>query len=248
MMQSMGKTREPMHHNWGDLENRKDSHRETSLSLDSMDDIRKKTMAAALEEAVQHSESFTSEWSADSDQDGMIDVNAVRMKIRELQNGLTQSKGSSGDAKTAASMLQTEDQDEEEDEEEEDNVGEPGGFDRLAAGNCGPVVGLKRNAASNCRPCHYVNTKAGCTNGADCTFCHLDHPKRLRPRPCKSKRTRCKQLAGMLDTVFANDPEQMNEAAEILSKQNAYLKAVVKSKVRNLMSHTEQSSTSKLSL
>jgi len=43
----------------------------------------------------------------------------------------------------------------------------------------------------------------------------------------------------MLDTVFANDPDQLNEAAQILSNQNAYLRAVVKSKVRNLTSQPE---------
>ncbi|CAE8595779.1 unnamed protein product, partial [Polarella glacialis] len=72
-----------------------------------------------------------------------------------------------------------------------------------------------------------------------CAFCHLAHPKRFRPRPCKSKRSKCKRLAGMLDSVFANDPEQFDEAVSLLSTQGGYLQTVVKSKVRNLQNQDE---------
>lgn len=84
-----------------------------------------------------------------------------------------------------------------------------------------------------CRPCHYVNSKFGCTNGDNCSFCHLDHQKRSRPRPCKAKRTQCKRIAGLLDTVFAHDPDQFTEAMELLSMQSGYMRTVMKSKMRH---------------
>jgi len=237
-MQSAGVSMGPMHQIWVAPEigggGSSTGQKDTSVSVDSMEEMRRQTIEAQLEGIVQHSESFTSELS-DSDQESMMDlfdVNAVRMKILKVQSRLAEGKDTPEDSKWAEAMLQVAEQGEEleEEEEEGDQVRERVGSWSL---------GSKRHAAGNCRPCHYVNTKIGCTNGADCPFCHLDHPRRLRPRPCKSKRTRCKQLAGMLDTVFANDPDQLNQAVELLSKQNAYLRAVVKSKVRNLMSNPE---------
>lgn len=93
----------------------------------------------------------------------------------------------------------------------------------------------QRQAHENgeCRPCHYVNSKFGCSNGKDCSFCHLDHEKRSRPRPCKAKRTQCKRIAGLLDTVFANDPDQYTEAMVMLSTQSGYMNTVMKSKMKN---------------
>jgi len=221
-----------MHQIWGDPELSGGSfgQKETSLSLESMDETWRQTIEAQLEGIVQQSESlsFTSELS-DSDQESskmdLIDVNAVRMKIREVQSRLTENNDMPEDSRWADAVIEVGEQEEEleEEEEEGDQVRERVGSWSL---------GSKRHAAGNCRPCHYVYTKIGCTNGADCPFCHLDHPRRPRPRPCKSKRTICKQLAGMLDTVFADDPDQLNEAVELLSNQNAYLKA----KVCNLMS------------
>lgn len=48
--------------------------------------------------------------------------------------------------------------------------------------------GCDLHKTGTCRPCHYVATKAGCMNGAECEFCHLPHPRRARQRPCKTKR------------------------------------------------------------
>merc|ERR1719502_2236232 len=77
-------------------------------------------------------------------------------------------------------------------------------------------AGAVHHAQGQCRPCHYVNTKVGCVNGDACAFCHLAHPRRLRARPCKSKRSKCKRLAGMLDTVLAQDPQQFQKTAATL--------------------------------
>lgn len=93
--------------------------------------------------------------------------------------------------------------------------------------------GSEFHKQGQCRPCHYFSTKLGCANGQDCEFCHLDHPKRSRPRPCKAKRSQCKRIAGMLDSAFAHDPEQFTQAMELLSSQSGYMKTVMKSKMRN---------------
>jgi len=203
MMKAARKPQGPMHHLWGALEFSSSSGLKENESLDSIDEVRKLKIASVLEDVVQHSESFASELS-DSDQD-VIDANDVRAKIKGVQKSLNQGKGSSGDAK-----IGTLGEHDGEEEAEHNAVGSgPSESDPH------PALEPKQNVAGRVRPCHYFHTKAGCSKGADCTFSH-DQPKRIRPRPCKSNRTRCKQLAGLLDTMFAADPDQMNEAAEIL--------------------------------
>jgi len=97
-------------------------------------------------------------------------------------------------------------------------------------------VGSEKHATGNCRVCHYFYTKAGCNNGVNCNFCHLVHSRRRpKPRPCKSRRVRCKGMAESLDMVWAHDPEKAQEmASELLNRGNGYLKKVVQSKLRQL--------------
>lgn len=95
-------------------------------------------------------------------------------------------------------------------------------------------VGSAQHDGRKCRPCHYVHTRLGCLAGEECVFCHLDHPKRHRPRPCKSRRDKCKQLASVLDTVRAEDPMQFSETVNLLSMRCGYLGKVVKSKLRRI--------------
>jgi len=95
-------------------------------------------------------------------------------------------------------------------------------------------LGSEKHKMGQCRPCHYVFSKTGCQNGKTCNFCHLLHPKRFRPRPCKSKRSKCKQLAAVLDQVLADDPERFQSVAEQLSAQGGYLHTVVKSKLHSM--------------
>eukprot|EP00930_Biecheleria_cincta_P067864 TRINITY_DN5479_c1_g1_i1.p1 TRINITY_DN5479_c1_g1~~TRINITY_DN5479_c1_g1_i1.p1 ORF type:complete len:306 (+),score=72.16 TRINITY_DN5479_c1_g1_i1:54-920(+) len=94
--------------------------------------------------------------------------------------------------------------------------------------------GAAQHAEGLCRPCHYVNTKTGCANGESCSFCHLQHPKRVRPRPCKSKRSKCKRIAGILDSVLQDNPNEFDDAVTYLSSKGGYMKSVVKSKVKVL--------------
>eukprot|EP00435_Cladocopium_sp_Y103_P015514 s1529_g3.t2 len=102
-------------------------------------------------------------------------------------------------------------------------------------------VGSEGHAQGQCRPCHYVFAKTGCQNGRECNFCHLPHPKRFRPRPCKSKRFKCKQLAAVLDQVLDDDPDSFQNVVEQLSSQGGYLNTVVKSKLRTMAKRSAKS-------
>jgi len=92
--------------------------------------------------------------------------------------------------------------------------------------------GSDAHHSGQCRPCHYLQTKLGCVKGVDCEFCHLSHTKKSRPRPCKAKRTQCKRMLGMLDTVFAPNSDQFAEAAEMLSAKSPYMRTVIRSRMK----------------
>mmetsp|Transcript_120701 Transcript_120701/g.341320 ORF Transcript_120701/g.341320 Transcript_120701/m.341320 type:complete len:265 (-) Transcript_120701:217-1011(-) len=100
----------------------------------------------------------------------------------------------------------------------------PGGVDALQ-----PYVS-ELHASGECKPCLYVNSKSGCFNGADCRFCHLQHSKNRRPRPCKSKRAICKQLVTMLDTAADADPRCIAEASQFLAGHSAYIRTILQCK------------------
>mmetsp|Transcript_36193 Transcript_36193/g.65675 ORF Transcript_36193/g.65675 Transcript_36193/m.65675 type:complete len:217 (+) Transcript_36193:64-714(+) len=101
-------------------------------------------------------------------------------------------------------------------------------------------VGSVLHSEGKCRPCHYYNTKTSCQNGEGCSFCHLAHPKRFRPRPCKPKRSKCKRLAGMLDAaLLQDDPEKFDSTVNTLAAKGGYLKSVVQSKARTIKSEQQ---------
>mmetsp|Transcript_140841 Transcript_140841/g.351118 ORF Transcript_140841/g.351118 Transcript_140841/m.351118 type:complete len:178 (-) Transcript_140841:101-634(-) len=65
------------------------------------------------------------------------------------------------------------------------------------------------HSSQSCKPCAFAHTEAGCVEGIMCRFCHFTHPAvpRLRPRPCKNKRERCKKLVDKLVSVIDEDPD-----------------------------------------
>lgn len=87
------------------------------------------------------------------------------------------------------------------------------------------VAMAELHAAGNCRPCLYYNSKKGCMNGGECRFCHLAH--RTKARPCKSKRTECKQIADMLHSVFGEESEEFRQAANQLSAESPYMRTIL---------------------
>lgn len=66
-----------------------------------------------------------------------------------------------------------------------------------------------------CKPCLFVFIVVGCQNSVFCTFCHFRHKRNNRPRPCKGKRNRFRQLVQrMEDQGTASSAQRADEAAE----------------------------------
>lgn len=57
-----------------------------------------------------------------------------------------------------------------------------------------------------CKPCLFVHSKVGCFHGVLCRFCHFKHVRGSKPRPCKGKRNRYKNLIGRME-IQRDDPE-----------------------------------------
>mmetsp|Transcript_130707 Transcript_130707/g.227213 ORF Transcript_130707/g.227213 Transcript_130707/m.227213 type:complete len:145 (+) Transcript_130707:2-436(+) len=98
-------------------------------------------------------------------------------------------------------------------------------------------VGSQLHASGACKPCLYLNSRVGCCIGRYCRFCHLPHPKKKRPRPCKAKRTQCKQIVNMLCTVFGPDSRQFEEASQKLSSESQYMRSILGGARKNMRDH-----------
>ncbi|CAE7344639.1 unnamed protein product [Symbiodinium natans] len=158
-----------------------------------------------------------------------VDVKDFYSKLKEVAKHTSPSSRTAwdADAKKVAELATLDFEEAEEEEPEED---EPDGE---------WSVGSEKHSAGQCRPCHYVFSKSGCANGTACTFCHLPHPKRFRPRPSKSKQHKCKRLAAVLDKVQADDPDGFQILVEQLGAQGGYLNTVVKSRMRSRQQKTQ---------
>lgn len=58
-----------------------------------------------------------------------------------------------------------------------------------------------------CKPCLFVHSKVGCFHGVLCRFCHFKHDRGTKPRPCKGKRNRYKNLIGRMELQFETQVE-----------------------------------------
>jgi len=54
--------------------------------------------------------------------------------------------------------------------------------------------GSALHSSGRCKPCMFAHSVVGCSNGADCDFCHRSHRRKQAPRPCKAKRDRFKAI------------------------------------------------------
>lgn len=93
--------------------------------------------------------------------------------------------------------------------------------------------GSKLHGIGRCKPCHYVTSRGGCFNGVDCPFCHLSHPRKSRPRPCKTKREQCKRIVDMLEEVADKDPGHVQDAVSALGNRGSYLNRILKKRLRS---------------
>jgi len=85
-------------------------------------------------------------------------------------------------------------------------------------------LGSAAHDIGHCKPCLFVHTHVGCSNGSSCEFCHLEHKRKNKPRPCKGKRDRYRKLLlRMMDGVDGNP-----DAAEIVCAPEAFPRAPIK--------------------
>jgi len=83
------------------------------------------------------------------------------------------------------------------------------------------------HALGECTPCRFVNTKAGCRSGSECTYCHLSHRQRIRARPCKTKRAECRQKIALVDTIFVGDEAKRDTAIQNLYNEGSYMRTLI---------------------
>jgi len=83
------------------------------------------------------------------------------------------------------------------------------------------------HASGQCRPCMWMNSSVGCSNGSSCHFCHMPHRKKNRPRPSKAHRAQCKQMVNMLQTLFTPESEQFQELSHLLAAKSGYMRSLI---------------------
>eukprot|EP00929_Paragymnodinium_shiwhaense_P049192 TRINITY_DN24828_c0_g1_i1.p1 TRINITY_DN24828_c0_g1~~TRINITY_DN24828_c0_g1_i1.p1 ORF type:complete len:261 (+),score=42.87 TRINITY_DN24828_c0_g1_i1:168-950(+) len=97
-----------------------------------------------------------------------------------------------------------------------------------------PSIGSISHTNGNCKPCFRLSSEGGCNKGYHCEFCHLDHVRKTRRRPCKAKRDQCKRLVAMVGddalAMYAADGHQPDVCAEpgAISSGIAYLNNLLK--------------------
>jgi len=120
--------------------------------------------------------------------------------------------------------------DDVDDEDEDDLLS---GEENIAADDPRWSVGAARHSTGQCRPCRFARALAGCVNGRDCSFCHLDHTKG-RSRPSKSKRLKCKKFLRYLESLSDKDPERFKEALGKVTTQSSYLQGMLSKKLEHV--------------
>mmetsp|Transcript_28666 Transcript_28666/g.89123 ORF Transcript_28666/g.89123 Transcript_28666/m.89123 type:complete len:387 (-) Transcript_28666:59-1219(-) len=69
------------------------------------------------------------------------------------------------------------------------------------------------HANGTCKVCIFASSTIGCTNGVNCSFCHLPHKpgkRKTKLRPCKGKRERYRKLLTRLTYQVEQDPENFS--------------------------------------
>eukprot|EP00747_Dinoflagellata_sp_TGD_P063353 gnl/TRDRNA2_/TRDRNA2_153405_c0_seq3.p1 gnl/TRDRNA2_/TRDRNA2_153405_c0~~gnl/TRDRNA2_/TRDRNA2_153405_c0_seq3.p1 ORF type:complete len:339 (+),score=57.43 gnl/TRDRNA2_/TRDRNA2_153405_c0_seq3:93-1109(+) len=96
-------------------------------------------------------------------------------------------------------------------------------------------VGSATHDLGTCKPCLFNTSKNGCTNGVLCGFCHFQHKRKNKPRPCKGKRDRYRRLVSRMEDMIHDNPDLIEEADLIQFppsiEQNPKLKSKLVSKM-----------------
>jgi len=212
----------PTHQIWGrpELDSSEGSDSQSWSRERSAEEVRK-VILAKLQDVTLNSDSSD---IVEQSRPGKASQQMAVLQAEEVFQTAVTTLSNSSDRRSKLQQVQDED-DEEDDGDDNDSEPQIGTWS----------AGAQLHPQGQCRPCHYYGTKIGCQNGASCSFCHLDHPKRFRLRPCKSKRSKCKKLAGILNSTLLNeDPATFDAQLHKLTAQGGYLKSVVQSKARNL--------------
>ena len=70
-----------------------------------------------------------------------------------------------------------------------------------------PSAGSALHWANSCRPCLLLRTDPGCEKGDFCDYCHFEHTRRQKMRPCKTKRDRYKKLVQRAQNSMSGSTE-----------------------------------------
>mmetsp|Transcript_2415 Transcript_2415/g.4527 ORF Transcript_2415/g.4527 Transcript_2415/m.4527 type:complete len:278 (-) Transcript_2415:235-1068(-) len=97
-----------------------------------------------------------------------------------------------------------------------------------------PSHGAALHKLGTCKACYFFTTSAGCQWGAQCGFCHFDHPARLRLRPGKKKRVRVQRR---LDALLAEGKDLQDLLAGSVVQgmgtyESLYFDGIVSTKLR----------------
>jgi len=87
--------------------------------------------------------------------------------------------------------------------------------------------GCAQHSTRKCRPCHYVHCRTGCSNGAECEFCHFPHTDKNRQRIGMSKRLFCKQIAGQMEEACYGDDAKFQQVVRASSSMSSYLHGIL---------------------
>jgi len=71
----------------------------------------------------------------------------------------------------------------------------------------------------SCKPCLFVHSRVGCQKGVLCPFCHFKHKRGTRPRPCKGKRNRYKNLVDRIEDERSTNV-QGDEECSVFSQED----------------------------
>eukprot|EP00746_Dinoflagellata_sp_MGD_P131360 gnl/MRDRNA2_/MRDRNA2_65149_c0_seq2.p1 gnl/MRDRNA2_/MRDRNA2_65149_c0~~gnl/MRDRNA2_/MRDRNA2_65149_c0_seq2.p1 ORF type:complete len:285 (+),score=43.30 gnl/MRDRNA2_/MRDRNA2_65149_c0_seq2:610-1464(+) len=67
-------------------------------------------------------------------------------------------------------------------------------------------IGSIGHEKEGCSPCLFAFSKDGCQNGILCNFCHFQHKRKTKPRPCKGKRDRYRKLVTKMESIITQNP------------------------------------------
>lgn len=78
-------------------------------------------------------------------------------------------------------------------------------------------IGSMGHFNGDCKACSFANSKAGCTNGIRCRYCHFEHA-RIRSgarngkkmRPCKGKRIRIRKIMNRVSGEIESAPDDFS--------------------------------------